>query len=194
MTDKTATQNLTRTTSTDDHRLTALYLETLATEVDQRMVAQYRNIRRSQVPPAALVQMNEPRAVRSDDTMPNAVFDTVVFDTTGDLVDLAAAPQSITLRSPGYWVVGGYLETVGWPTGSGDMQVWLQSGGSTRTVGFRDGNLGFVSGAFSVHEQTDYPLTETCALGVKFTGTLPGGAEPTTLLFAEMWAYKVRDL
>lgn len=193
MTDKTATQNLTRTQSTDDPRKVATYLETLAVEVDQRMAAQYSEIGRAQVPPAAIVRMLSPYAIRSDNVQPNVVFDTVELDTAG-LVDLAVNPKVINLSSPGYWMVGGYIETIGWVGATGNVLLYVVSGGSSRTAGFHDANLSFVSGAVSVIESTNYPLTEQAALGVLFTGTIPGGAEGSQLLYAEMWAYKVRDL
>lgn len=193
MTDKTATQNLTRTQSTDDHRKTALYLSILANEVDLKMAAQYANISRSQVPPAAIVRVNTPYAISSLNTMPNVVFDTVALDTAA-CVDLAANPQVITLTSPGYWMVGGYVEVTGWPGATGELLMWLRAGGSTRTFGFHDGTFGKVSGSGSVLETTDYPLTETCALGATFSGTMPGGLEGSTLVFAELYAFKVRDL
>jgi hypothetical protein len=193
MTDKTATQNLTRTQSTDDPRKVATYLKTLAVEVDQRMAAQYSEIARAQVPPAAIVRVLNPYAIHSNDVGFNVVFDTVELDTAG-LVDLSVNPKVINLGSPGYWVVGAYAECTGWPTASGDMLLFLLSGGSSRTAGFHDGNLSFVSGSVSVIESTSAPLTEQASLGVTFTGTMPGGAEGSQLLYAEMWAYKVRDL
>lgn len=194
MTDKTATQNLTRTQATDDPRKMASYLATLASEVDQRMAAQYRAIGRSQVPPAALVRMTEPRAFRSDDVLPNVPFDTVEFDTAG-LVDLATQPYGIPLLSEGYWEVGGYAACTGWPTGAGEMVLRLFYGGGSTNVAFHDGGLSFVSGSASVLSVTSsIASAATAAIGVDFLGTLPGGAEGSTLLFAELWAYKVRDL
>lgn len=193
MTDKTATQNLTRTQSTDDPRQLPGYLTTLRDEVDRRMAAQYYQLGRAQQFPAALIRAST-QAISSLDAKPNIEFDTVAFDTQGDLVDLGESPYRIKLNSPGWWVVGAYASCTGWPPASGDMILVLESGSSTRTVGFHDGNLGFVGGSFSVMESTNYPLTEECSLAVSFSGTMPGGSEGSTLTFAEMWAYKVRDL
>lgn len=195
MTDKTATQNLTRTQATDDPRKMALYLKTLATETDQRMTSQYGELARAQVPPAAIVRTLNPLAFRSDDVQPNITFDTVALDTAG-LVDLETNPQVISLASPGYWMVGAYIATTGWPPASGDLLLFLFSGGSSRTAGFHDGNLGFVGGSVSVLEQVTASAvtTKKAALGALFTGTMPGGSEGSQVLYAELWAFKVRDL
>jgi hypothetical protein len=194
MTDKTLTQNLTRTTATDDPRRFASYLETLRDEVDRKVAAQYYHLNRSANFPAAMVHTGDPFAIRSDDIKPNIIFETVDFDVTGKCVDLATNNKIITLASPGYWHVGGYVAVTGWPTGSGDFLVWLQAGSSIRTLGFHDGNLGFCSGSASVLTSVDYPLTSYAALGAAYSGTLPGGAEGSTLIYAQLWAWKVRDL
>lgn len=194
MTTKTATQNLTKPTPTDDPRQMASYLASLAGDVDARMAAQLRTLARSQVPPAALVRMTASRAFSSLDVMPNIPFDTVAFDTTGTAVDLTTNPYVINLVSPGWWVVGGFVAASGWPAVIGELSIWMQAGGSTQTVAFHDGQLGYVSGGCSVFESTDYPLGETCALGAQHVGPMISGQEGSTLLYAELWAYKVRDL
>lgn len=193
MTDKTATQNLTRTQATDDPRKQALYLATLAGEIDQRMTTQYHHIGRSQVPPAALVRRLEPMAFSTLDASPNVLFDTVEFDTFG-LVDLATQPHGIPLSIEGYWVVGGYAQVTGWPTGTGEFLLQLFNAQGSVNAAFHDGAAGFAAGAASVLSRATTPLTSIAALGIDFLGTLPGGAEGSTLNYAELWAYKVRDL
>lgn len=129
MTTKTATQNLTKPTPTDDPRQMASYLASLAGDVDARMAAQLRTLARSQVPPAALVRMTASRAFSSLDVMPNIPFDTVAFDTTGTAVDLTTNPYVINLVSPGWWVVGGFVAASGWPAVIGELSIWMQAGG-----------------------------------------------------------------
>lgn len=191
MTDKTATQNITRTTSTDDHRRLAFYMSQTATDIDQRMSAHYHDLSRSQVPPAACVRVTTPVVIDTTTPYPQVIFDTVAFDTAG-LVDLGADSRQIQLLSPGHWVIGAYVQTSGFGGGATDVGILLKSGGSTTSSDYHDASLG-VSGSYSLVETTTVipGSIEVAALGLVALGS--PSTMSTTLVFAEMWAYKFRD-
>jgi hypothetical protein len=195
VTDKTATQNLTRTQATDDPRKMALYLKTLATEADQRMTAHYRDLARSQGPPFAVLRLNEPAVVDtavSDPWSGTIFFDTVEIDTAG-LADLSAAANQISLTETGYWWVGGYALLDGLGASGADVGVFVRANGEAGSDYRRNllqGNMG--SG-------TSYPIQVTnltTVTNVFLTVTNSGSTArtTTTVTFAELWACKVRDL
>jgi hypothetical protein len=189
MTDTTATQNLTRTTATDDPRQMASYIQRLATDIDQRMTAHYHDLDRSSTPPAACIRVTTPVTVDSAAAFPQIVFDTVMFDTAG-LVDLTNDPRQIQLLYPGYWCIGAYVQTSGFGGGSTDVGILLKSGGSTTNSDYHDASLG-VSGSYSLVETTLSGQGEIAALGLVALGS--PSTFVTTVTFAELWAYKIRD-
>lgn len=186
MTDKTATQNLTRTTSGDDPREMATYLKTLATETDLRMAAQFYDLGRAQSPPLAALRITSP-VVYDGGQAPPIVWDTVVEDTSG-LVDLSSDPTLIVPNEPGWWAFGGYVQTTGF--GSANSDTTLSIGGATNST--RDGGLGLscpnVAGMF----QVTTPGVLFLSSYVSWTGSSTSSL--TTIYYGEMWCYKVRDL
>lgn len=187
MTDKTATQNLTRTTATDDPKQVAAYLRTLAMEADQRMRSHFYDLGRSQRRPFAAVRVSTP--FDYDYTVSNNIinYDTVEEDTAG-LVDLSASPQVITLTETGFWAVGGYLETTGF--GLANADVWMElSGGFYNVV--RDGDADFLPvSVFGIRSVT-VPNTSLIS---QILNSGSSSTSITTVRAARMWAYKVRDL
>lgn len=194
MTDKTSTQNLTRTRSDDDPKKMDQYLGALAGEVDQRIAGQYRNLARSQRPPAAMIEIRTP-VIQSPGGPGTLIYDTVAFDTAG-LVDLSQDARVIKLASPGYWCIGAYVRCTGWTNASqSGVSLWLQFGGSNTITNFHDIiGLGDVGCSWSAIESTDATGTlEEAACGVTNVGTFTPPTT-TTILYAALWAYKIRDL
>lgn len=190
MTDKTATQNLTRTTSTDDPKQMATYLATLASEVDLRMAAHYYDLGRSQRPPFAVVR----RLVESafDITSSGRVgFDTVEEDTAG-LVDLSVSDLVINLRQTGWWMFGGYIHCTGFGSAASDTSINVLAAGVNAVNAVRDAAIGLAAVSVSSLTQVTTPNVSTCTMSISFAGASTSNV--TTLRFAEMWAYKVRDL
>ena len=192
MTDKTATQNLTRTTITDSPRQMATYLGSLAREVDQRMQAQRDALARSQKPPAAMIEVLEQREELAAINAGSMFFDNVAFDTAG-LVDLTVDNHVITLNSTGYWCIGAYVLCSGFQGSPGAVSLWLNHGNSNSTATFHDGLQGAVGCSYSVTEQvTSIATPKYAACGVYGTGT---NVNPSTVIFrASLWAFKIRDL
>lgn len=190
MTDKTLTQGLTRTTPADDPKEMAAYLAALAGDVDQRMVAQRFHQARSKVPPAAMIEITTPVLVNSGGPG-TLVYDRVAFD-TGGLVDLSVDPRLITLNSPGYWCIGAYMRCSGFGGTGVAVGIWLGHGGSNSIVDFHDSGIGVVAGSYSVIEQTTVAGSEIASCGLTPIGTGPGPT--TTVAYASLWAYKIRDL
>jgi hypothetical protein len=191
MTDKTSTQNLTRTQDTDDPKKMDVYLGALARESDQRMTAQLHHLGRSQKPPAAMVEIRTPVIVAPGGPG-TLVFDTVAFDTAG-MVDLSADARSITWNESGYWAVGAYVRCSGFSGASpGAVGLWLESGGSGTITAFHDGLFGSVGCSWSTTEDTTTP-PESAALGITNLGTY-SGSPVATVFYAAMWVYKIRDL
>ena len=195
----TATQKLTYPTSGDNLKDQATYLTTLAKQIDARVAAN-----------AAILasQLNRPFAV-IDCTIPNQIstvaltpikFDSVVADTAG-LVDLSADQRVITL-SPGYWIVGGYVDFVGTPGGSncatiGGLTLRLQCDNATPSVFSqyaKDPNLGHTYIQSSGLAQVLNPATPG---KLYLTADIATGTTCTFLLTAStarMWAFKAREL
>lgn len=192
MTDKTATQNLTRTTPTDSPKLMASYLASLAKEVDQRMVTQRDALARSQKPPAAMIEVLTPRTELAAESSGSMVYDNVAFDTAG-MVDLTVDSRAINLNSTGYWCIGAYALCTGFGGSPGAVGLWLGHGGSNSIAVFHDGNQGQVGCSYSVMERvTSLTTPKLASCGIFGTGTSTNPS--TTLLRASLWAYKIRDL
>ncbi len=191
MTDKTATQNLTRTQASDDPRQVAAYLKTLATEADQRMAAHYRDLARSQNPPFAMLRVGTPFVLDGSNVVTRLVpFDTVAIDTAG-LTDLSVDPHVITLTETGYWMVGGYAWTSGF-NGNNDTYVRI-SAGNNNVADFRhDAAIGFVGASASA----EMPNVSTNGSNVTMIVSWIGSSSTplTQIVYAELWAFKVRDL
>lgn len=186
MTDKTATQNLTRTTATDDPKQMAGYLGTLAREVDQRMRSHFYDIGRSQVRPFAQLSLATPITV--DWTSYSYLsYDTVDVDTAG-LVDLSVTASRILLKETGYWMTGGYLQTTGVSAANAD--IWMGIGGGYNVV--RDGAVGMAPVTVTKLVRVTAPNT-TYVLG-QMLNSGSSGSNFTTIQASQLWAYKVRDL
>lgn len=192
MTDKTATQNLTRTQITDNPRKMALYLQTLATETDLRMTAQRANLARSKGFPAAMLEISTP-VVQAPGGPGTMRYDRVAFDTAG-LADLSVDSRLINLGATGYWCIGAYVLCSGFSGGApGAVGLWLGHGGSSTIVNYHDGGAGAVGCSYSVIEQTGTANSEIASCGLTNIGTF--GPSPVTTIFrALLWAYKIRDL
>lgn len=193
MTDKTATQNLTRTTSADDPMLTWDYLATLAAEVDRRMTAHAYDLGRSRRPPAAMVRLTTPYV----STNGRVHFDFVEFD-TADLVDLSASDQAIKTNAPGYWVAGANLQCTGFGGNPEDTSISIDAFSDT-VVSSSHNNLASgvlgISVSFFGSLTASAALTALATLSINFAGSgFTGPPTYTTIYTAELWAYKVREL
>lgn len=198
MTDKTATQNLTRTQATDDPRQVAAYLKQLATEADQRMTAHFFDLGRSVTPPFAVARMTTPRVIDSSATPPGGgyvgqiPFDTVEIDTAG-MLDLSADPYTIVLPETGYYMLGGYAFGNGFGAASADFYATVHANSFNFNDPRHDGSSGFIgSSPNSLIRVPTLPVARPPALTVGFTGSSAGPT--TTVNFAELWVIKVRDL
>ena len=193
MTDTTSTWGLTRTTPLDDPKQQAAYLQELAMDVDARMVGAFYHLNRSKNFPAACIRKTVPEVMLRDAPFPQITFDTVAFDNAG-MVDLSANPKSIQITAEGFWCIGGYLQCSGFGGSPGDVGIWLKHAGSTTTATTHDGAFGLVGISHTLFERITAPLdgTDTVALGYTAPGVSTG--TQTTVQFAEIWAYKIRDL
>lgn len=200
MTDKTATQNLTRTQAGDDPRQMATYLQTLATEADQRMTAHLRDLARALDPPMAVLRLNVPIQLDANVTLPGSPyqggvpFDTVDLD-TGGMVDLSASQFTITLTEPGWWHVGGYALLNGFSPGSSssDVMANIRANFSTFSDPRHDGQYGFFgSGSSGVTQVLSVAGAGPVAMVVTWSGA--SSTSVTTIQYAELWAVKDRDL
>ncbi len=186
MTDKTTTQNLTRTTPTDDPKQVAGYLGTLAREVDQRVRSHFYDLGRSQRRPFALISLASPLTV--DWTSYSYVqYDTVEEDTAG-LVDLSVSASRIFLKETGYWMVGGYLQTTGVSAANAD--IWMGVSGSYNSV--RDGLIGMAP--VTVVRTTRVTTPNSSYITGQMLNSGSSGSNFTTIQASQLWAYKVRDL
>lgn len=198
MTDKTATQNLTRTTATDDPKRVADYLKTLATEADQRMASHFRDLGRSTTPPFAVARLTIPRQIDANVTLPGSSFngglpfDTVEIDTAG-MIDLSADPFSIYPPETGWYWVGGYALTTGFGSNAADAYAQVNFSGEVFRDMRHDGLLGFVgSGGSGQVRMSTVPSTRPAQLNVGWVGG--STTSITTVFFAELWVIKERDL
>lgn len=199
----TATQRLTYPTSGDRLADQAAYIETLARQVDSRINAQVNVLAQQADRPLAIV---DSKATRNIQTSVNAVpktnglitWDTVLADTAG-LVDLSVDTHIISMTSPGYWLVGCYIDFVGNPGGSscasvGSITLHLNSQNctpsQTNVYGKDVGGVIYTS------------LHASALVHVGSTGSLYMNADtqgtscPTTVnvFNARMWAFKAREL
>lgn len=188
VTDTTATQGLLRTTSTDTPRLMATYLGTLAEQVDRRVATQRFNLRRSARRPFALLQMNTEVAFDANAIPPYVVFDTIGQDTAG-LADLSVDPSIITV-GPGWWCAGAYVHTTGFGSAASDTQVIVNVGNDVFSDQTRDQAIGLAAVSVSFMSRVTAPVAVRCRVSWSGAST----SSVTTLRYAEMWAFKVRDL
>lgn len=192
MTDLTATQGLLRTTATDNPRLMATYLETLATQVDRRMATQAFNQRRSRRRPFACLQVNTEVAYDANLQPDEIPFDTVAEDTAG-LADLSEDPRVINLKTAGWWIVGGYVHTTGFGAAASDTQITISAGGGFFVAdSVRDGAIGLAAVGASFLARIPTPNTNQVKMTITWNGSSTSSV--TTLRYAEMWAWRVRDL
>ena len=192
LTDTTPTQGLLRTTPTDNPRLMATYLKTLAEQVDRRMAAHAYNQRRARRRPFACLQVNT-EVVYDANAVPDVVrFDTIAEDTAA-MADLSLDPAIITLTSAGWWCVGGYAHTTGFGSAASDTQMNISVGGGYYTAGtVRDGAIALAAVGSSFIVRMATPNLYAARMDISWAG---GSVASTTYLrYAEMWAWKVRDL
>lgn len=195
MTDRTVTQNLTRTTSGDDPRQVAAYLKALAIDADQRMAAQFHDLGRSQTPPFAVARVNTPIVI--DTTISNPwngtiPFDTVDIDTNG-MIDLSKNAYQINLNSPGHWWVGGYAILDGLGSANADVGVYVRAQGDAGADYRHNGLQGNMASGISYPVRVASLAAMTPAF-LTVTSQGPSSRNTTTVTFAELWACKVRDL
>jgi hypothetical protein len=190
VTDKTATQNLTRTTVTDDPKQMNTYLETLAKEVDRRAAAHVYDLGRSSRPPFAIVRQNV-ETIYDTTGSPSIPWDTVEEDTAG-LVDLSVSDTVINLRQAGYWCVGAYVHTTGFGSAASDTSLHLLAGSESTVGAVRDQAIGLAAVSVDLMVKITVPNLYFARAYIDFAGA--SLANTTFLRFAEMWAYKVRDL
>lgn len=187
MTDKTTTQNLTRTTSTDDPKLMAGYLATLAKEIDQRMRAHYYDLGRSQYRPCVVISKTIAEVVDTGVSGSSFVrYDTVDVD-TGGMADFSVSNLGFTLSEFGWWAVGGYLQNTGFGAVNSDVMLEISQAGYN-TV--RDGGHAFDPVSLSGIIQ----VTSPTSIVSQMLNTGSSTTLVTTVQAAQLWAYKVRDL
>lgn len=194
MTDKTATQNLTRTVASDDPRQMAAYLKSLATDADLRMAAHFRDLARSQGPPFACLQVLNPVSV--DQTLAagpwtgTVPFDTVAADTAG-MVDLSVSVYQINFVETGWWWVGMYLLCDGFGS-SADVYGQLSANGDAQ----RDARHDALIGNIGCHTSFPVRVTSLITATPVFLSMASSSStrNTTTISYAEMFACKLRDL
>lgn len=191
MGDKTGTQNLSRTTSGDDPKLTWQALRTLGGEIDQRVQSHLHDVGRSMTRPFALVRLRTTAIIDRTQPFPQLAFDTVEIDTFGG-ADLTADPKVINLTVPGWWCIGAYVQSAGFQPNPGDFSINVRAGSSVLGADAHDGLDGVCGLSFSAMVQTDGVSGHNAALGIGGPGVNP--LQTATVGFAELWAYKVRDL
>src|SRR5512147_215599 len=176
MTDKTTTQNLTRTTAGDDPKRMADYLQALATDADQRMAAQFYDLQRSVEPPFACLRLTTPVQVDANVIDPGAPFtgsipfDTVDGDTAG-LVDLSASPYVINLTETGWWWCGGYAFASGFGGSPADMAVTVHANGMSLADPRHDALFGpFGAGLGGAVRVTSLATVQPAALSIGWNG------------------------
>lgn len=188
MTDKTATQNLTRAQASDDHKQLPVYLEILRDEVDARMTAHFYDLSRSQVPPLCRLSLGTPYSTSSDGNVRMA-YDTVDVD-TDDMADLSRDNRSIRLNSPGYYSIGAYVVV---SPGSGPPTSAFTVGlAGAQNAGRQANDVGLVQLSISVGS-----FLQVTAPGVTFQtrrSAFGSTYAAWTFVAARMYAYKVRDL
>lgn len=197
MTDKTATQNLTRTQGSDDPRQVAAYLQQLAIDIDLRMASQFFDLNRSINPPFCCARMTIAQQIDSTVTPPGGSyvgqvpFDTAEIDTAG-MIDLSADPYTIVLPEPGYYWLGGYALANGFGAAAADFYATVHANSFNFNDPRHDASSGLIgSSPNSVIRVPTVPAARPPALTVGFTGS---GGPATTVFFAELWVMKVRDL
>lgn len=189
MTDKTSTQNLTRTTATDDPKKMASYLKTLATETDQRMHSQRYHLGRSQRPPFAFLRRSAAMLYDKDAYPSNVPFDIVGEDTAG-MVDLSVDPSGIYFRSTGWYQLGAYVLLSGFGSPNADVTIYIGNEGEAAA---RDQGSGAVGVSVSTLQQVS-SLAADPAIRLVISSLGSSTTSVTTLYYAQMYAYKVRDL
>ena len=192
MTDLTATQRLLRTTPTDTPRQMSTYLQTLAEQVDRRMATQAYNQRRSKRRPFAMLEVGTEVAYDASAFPDEVSFDTISEDTAG-LADLSLDPHVINLAVTGWWCVGGYAHTTGFGSAASDTQVTINVSGGLFVAGsVRDGAIGLAAVGASFLARVPTPGTYQAKMNISWNGG--STTSVTTLRYAQMWAWKVRDL
>jgi hypothetical protein len=194
----TATQKLTYPTSGDNLKEQAQYLETLARQVDARVASNAAMLARQLDRPFAVIDCTIPNVIST--TAVNAIdFDSVVLDTAG-LVDLSSDQRVITL-SPGYWILGGYVDFIGSPGGSncttGAITLRLNCDNATPNVWSQ----------FAKDFSDAHTYVQCSGLAQVLDPALPGKVYLTadiaygtgcsfllTASTARMWAFKAREL
>lgn len=197
----TATQKLTYPDSGDQLNQQAQFLETLAKQVDARASANAAVLASQLNRPFAIIDCTIPNSISATDSSSLPLFDSVVVDTAG-LVDLSLDRRYINLPTPGYWLLGAYVDFVGSPGGSncatiGAINCALNCDNSVanRWTGYvKDVNTGHSYVCTSGMAQ----ILSTALPGrVYLSASLAAGTTCTnvfTVSTARMWAFKVREL
>lgn len=189
MTDKTATQNLTRAQSTDPLRDAWLHLHTLGQEVDRRIQGHYSNLATVERPPFALLR-SLTKTTYNRSPSPVFAFTEVQEDTAG-LADLSADSRYIYLKRAGYWMVGGYLLTGGVGGAPGEMDLRVVAGSTGKSNKQHDG----LSGTVGTHVRTIAKMTDTTGKAYLTCSTQGTGMNATfDVVKCLLWAYWLRDL
>jgi hypothetical protein len=157
------------------------------------MSTQFYNLQRSKRRPFAVLQLNTEILYDANVDPDEVIFDTIGEDTAG-LADLSVDPRIITLTTAGWWAVGGYVHTTGFGAANSDTQVIVSpGGGSYFTAGStRDGAIALAAIGASTLVKMTTPNLYTVRMDISWTGSSTSSV--TTLRYAEMWAFKVRDL
>lgn len=203
----TATQNLHFTDGTDAVEDHSTNIEVLARQLDARLRSHDLDTDRfGEDKPFCVLDITVPQilTVASGLSVGAIVFDTIRVDTAG-MADLDALPQAMSMRSPGYYQVGFYINSsgTGCVAGSG-AALWqanqsaispyptmaLYGSAHSQIVDFANGWP--AGGAASILARSD-DATETWGwMNVLVTGT--SCPATITINYARLWAYKVRDL
>lgn len=191
MADKTATQNLTRPQGTDSQRDHWLWLKTLAVEADQRMTSHWYDVDRATNPPLCVVRLTTPRSFDLA-LSPRITFDTVEQD-VGGMADPTG--NGILLNQTGYWDVGFYVECNGLGAGvSAEIEARMDTPQGQVGDNRADAALGFVPISMADTIRSATPATNTLTLSMTYSGTAGSQGSVTQVTYAELWAFKIRDL
>jgi hypothetical protein len=168
--------------------------------VDARVNANATLLARQLNRPFALIECLTPNAIST--TVQNPIkFDSVLVDTAG-LVDLSLDQRVITLNTPGYWLLGCYVDFQGSPGGSncstlGAINLKIQCDNGTPNTWSN-----YVKDFNAVHSYVCCSgltqIASPTALGKMYVvadianGT--GCSFSLTAAYARMWAFKVREL
>lgn len=195
MTGTTATQNLVYPTSGDLLKDQGKYHRDLAVALDNRLRSHDVDIARSARPPFALVERTTQKTYDLSFGGQSVLFDfeNVLEDTAG-MVSLENDSSVIQTTGIGWWNIGVYAKLAQTSCSPGYCNLYISNDTGDTVNLMHDAVVGFVAGSSEdlirvVNSTIGFPKITA---HVSFSGS--NCASTFTILYARMWAYKVRDL